>query len=187
MLSRPLACFTIPVIAFGRSAFAPTTSASVDISSSVSIIVMGGVPFSTIFKQLKARGASDTEMLAAYRRLHSSISDETQLRSWFRDQVLHPLESQHTLRELIPILDEGGFSVRATSINGFKPFDRLEDLFDLEAQLGTNRGAERTCPQRLLSRVFRVSCADSARNRVHRDADRFGNLPRQCSRCSSPR
>jgi 2-polyprenyl-3-methyl-5-hydroxy-6-metoxy-1,4-benzoquinol methylase len=95
----------------------------------------GRRPFLDHFQQLKAAGASDAEMLAQYRILHSSISDETHLRSWFRDQVLHPLETQHTLRELVPVLEDAGFSVEATSINGFRPFDRLDDLFDLEPQL----------------------------------------------------
>jgi SAM-dependent methyltransferase len=95
----------------------------------------GRRPFLDHFRRLKSAGASESEMMADYRRLHSSLSDETHLRSWFRDQVLHPLETQHTLRELAPLLEDAGFSIEATSLNGFRPFARLEELFDLEPQL----------------------------------------------------
>lgn len=67
---------------------------------------------------------------AAFRRyaeLNHDIADETHLRSWFRDQVLHPQETQHTLEEVLEWLDEDGFALQSTSIN------RYEDVSDRKA------------------------------------------------------
>jgi SAM-dependent methyltransferase len=63
---------------------------------------------------------------------HAHRHDETLLRSWFRDQVLHPHETQHTLREVVPWLDAAGLTLTSTSINRFGPVDDLAALFDLE-------------------------------------------------------
>jgi len=54
--------------------------------------------------------------------------DDTHLRSWFRDQVLHPHESLHTLREVARWLRADGFDVLSTSVNGFAAFSRVEDV-----------------------------------------------------------
>jgi SAM-dependent methyltransferase len=92
----------------------------------------GRRPFLDHFRALRAAGASEEEMLARYRRLHSWIGDETQLRSWFRDQVLHPHETQHTLQEMAPVLERNGMRLVSTSINRFQPFDGLDELFEQE-------------------------------------------------------
>lgn len=63
---------------------------------------------------------------------HAHRHDETLLRSWFRDQVLHPHETQHTLREVVPWLEAAGLSLVSTSINRFGPVDDLAALFELE-------------------------------------------------------
>jgi hypothetical protein len=84
---------------------------------------------------MKGAGASEAEMLDLYRSLHSSLSDDLQLISWFRDQVLHPYETQHTLRELIPVLEASGMQIVSTSINGFSPFGSIDQLCDAEPQL----------------------------------------------------
>lgn len=44
------------------------------------------------------------------------MTDETHLRSWFRDQVLHPHETQHTFEEIAPLFEEAGFQILATSL-----------------------------------------------------------------------
>ena len=87
------------------------------------------------FRQMKVARASEADMLKEYRRLHSTISDETQLGSWFRDQVLHPHETQHTLRELMPVLRESGMTLVATSINGFGRFSDPAELYEAEERL----------------------------------------------------
>ncbi|MBI4596946.1 MAG: class I SAM-dependent methyltransferase [Candidatus Omnitrophica bacterium] len=67
------------------------------------------------------RSAIEEEAFARYRRLHGAFTSETLLRSWFRDQVLHPHESQHTFEEVHGWLADAGFSCRATSLNRFQP------------------------------------------------------------------
>jgi SAM-dependent methyltransferase len=64
---------------------------------------------------------------------HAHRHDETLLRSWFRDQVLHPHETQHTLREVVPWLEAAGLSLESTSVNRFGPVDDFAALVDLEA------------------------------------------------------
>jgi len=91
---------------------------------------------------MSASGASEDAMFARYRELHPSLTDDTHAFSWFRDQVLHPHETQHTLAEMLPVLDSCGMTLVATSINGFGRFDDVADLTRTEAELG-EIGAER--------------------------------------------
>ena len=95
----------------------------------------GRRPFLGFFRELLAKHGED----AAFRRYretdHARRGDETLLRSWFRDQVLHPHESLHTLREVAGWLHAAGFAVRSTSVNGFARFERIEDVFDVEPSL----------------------------------------------------
>jgi SAM-dependent methyltransferase len=99
----------------------------------------GRAPFLELFepyRRLAAAGAlgpDDFEQaLALYAELDARTSDRTLVRSWFRDQVLHPHETQHTLRELAGLLADIGFSIDSTSINRFEPIDDLDALFELE-------------------------------------------------------
>jgi hypothetical protein len=77
-------------------------------------------------------------------------NDESYLRSWFRDQVHHPHETQHTLEEASGWLDRLGLSLRSTSINRFAPIADRDELFALE------RGSEELSRRRNLdeSRSF---------------------------------
>lgn len=92
----------------------------------------GRQPFLDHFKQLAEDGASEEQMLAEYRRLHSWLSDATHAYSWFRDQVLHPHETQHTLREVVETSARCGFDLVSTSINRFAPFTACAELYELE-------------------------------------------------------
>ena len=96
----------------------------------------GRRPFLHHFRAMKERGASEDEMLEHYKQLHSQLDDEILLRSWFRDQVLHPHETQHTLAEMIPVLEEAGMEMISTSINHFEPVGSLQSLFEEEKRLG---------------------------------------------------
>ncbi|MEM8709885.1 MAG: class I SAM-dependent methyltransferase [Planctomycetota bacterium] len=72
----------------------------------------------------------------AYRKLDGvHAGDETLARSWFRDQVLHPHETQHTLREVVGWFDELGVELVSTSINGFYPLGDLAALYEQELSL----------------------------------------------------
>jgi 2-polyprenyl-3-methyl-5-hydroxy-6-metoxy-1,4-benzoquinol methylase len=94
----------------------------------------GRAPFLAHFEALRAQGADDATLFDAYRKLHPRITDQTHLRSWFRDQVLHPHETQHTLAELLPVLHDAGLELAATSLNSFAPID------DLPAVLASEEG-----------------------------------------------
>ena len=76
-------------------------------------------------------------------------ADEEHLRSWFRDQVLHPQESQHTLRQVHGWLADVDFELMSTSINRFQPFDSLDALFAME-----DGYAERSCQALVEGRFF---------------------------------
>lgn len=85
---------------------------------------------------LQGLAASEGEEAAfqRYRALdRARRGDETLLRSWFRDQVLHPHETQHTLRELVGWLVPTGLQLVSTSINRFEPILDLESVLALEA------------------------------------------------------
>jgi len=70
---------------------------------------------------------------AEYRHLQGVRElDETHARSWFRDQVLHPHETLHTLREVWGWLEESGLEPCSTSINRFERLGDPEELFALE-------------------------------------------------------
>jgi 2-polyprenyl-3-methyl-5-hydroxy-6-metoxy-1,4-benzoquinol methylase len=92
----------------------------------------GRKPFLDHFAAMRAGGATEAQMFDRYRQLHSHITDDTLLLSWFRDQVLHPHETQHTLQEMMPILDDAGFELLSTSINKFEPIRSRDELFAAE-------------------------------------------------------
>lgn len=102
----------------------------------------GRKAFLTYFEDMKQEGASEEELYTAYKALYPGQTDETHLRSWFRDQVLHPHETQHTLEELVEVLSEEGFELESTSINRFEPVEDLPSLFEMEKeyeQIGEQR------------------------------------------------
>lgn len=68
-----------------------------------------------------------------YRKLDGAhAGDASMIRSWFRDQVLHPHETQHTLREVHGWLEDCGLELRSTSINRFAKLGDVEPLFEAE-------------------------------------------------------
>jgi carbamoyltransferase len=96
----------------------------------------GRRPFLDHFANLRASGASEAQLYDEFKKLHPNMTDETHLLSWFRDQVLHPHETQHTYEEIQELLALEGFVVEATSINNFKLLPALDRLIGLERQLG---------------------------------------------------
>ena len=73
---------------------------------------------------------------AAFRRFRAiepaRSDDEMEARSWFRDQVMHPHETQHTLREISEWLTGAGLTLQSTSINAFAPIGDVALLFAQE-------------------------------------------------------
>ena len=95
----------------------------------------GRKPFLDHFKKLQADGASEEQLYQEFTQLNANITDETHMLSWFRDQVLHPHETQHTYEEIRRLLAAEGFVVEATSINNFKGLPSLENAIQLERRL----------------------------------------------------
>ena len=58
--------------------------------------------------------------------------------SWFRDQVLHPHETQHTFEELVSIFNSAGYSIISTSINNFKKINDTNEIVCNEKKLYYN-------------------------------------------------
>lgn len=88
----------------------------------------GRRPFLEYFRQLQRQGASEDALLAEYGRLHQISGDVTHLRSWFRDQVLHPHETQHTYLEIRALLESLGLHIVSTSINKFQQITSHRDI-----------------------------------------------------------
>jgi len=87
----------------------------------------GREPFLKYFEDLKKLNLSEEELLLKYKELHD-LKNETHLKSWFRDQVLHPHETLHTIEEIIQLLPELGCRLVYTSINRF---ENIEDQYNL--------------------------------------------------------
>lgn len=78
----------------------------------------GRRPFLRLFHDI-LRTEGEQAAFDRYAALHQQSSDATHVRSWFRDQVLHPQETQHSLEEVMTWLDEDGFTLISTSINRY--------------------------------------------------------------------
>ena len=90
----------------------------------------GREPFLNYFKNMKNQ--SDDYKFKEYKKLHKNITDEKKMYSWFRDQVLHPHETQHTFEEISTLLIKLGYSIKSTSINKFDNINDLKDIYELE-------------------------------------------------------
>jgi SAM-dependent methyltransferase len=92
----------------------------------------GRRPFLAHFERMKRTGASQDAMYADFRKLYCKGEtveiDNTFIWSWFRDQVLHPHETCHTLAEILVLLGDIGFTLESTSINGFASIQVDADL-----------------------------------------------------------
>lgn len=69
-----------------------------------------------------------------FKKMTQSTSNDMHSYSWFRDQVLHPHETQHTFEELNNWINEINFKIVSTSINKYKNISRYrtEDLLKIE-------------------------------------------------------
>ncbi len=92
-------------------------------------------PFLDHFKRMQQDGRSIAEMFAEFRKLKFGLTDDVHLYSWFRDQVIHPHETQHSYEEIAALLESQGLRIRSTSINRFKALPPREDLIAMEKKL----------------------------------------------------
>ena len=88
-------------------------------------------PFLKHFEDLKKLNLSEEELFKKFAELND-VRDETHLWSWFRDQVLHPHETLHTIEEIILLLPELGCRLVSTSINRFKNIEDQQNLIEEE-------------------------------------------------------
>lgn len=85
------------------------------------------------FREIVAREGEEAAF-ARFRSLRGHSEHELHERSWFRDQVLHPYETQHTLEEVIGWFAQAGIQLKSTSINHFGPVDDLGALIRREKE-----------------------------------------------------
>ena len=91
----------------------------------------GRKPFLDYFKNMKNK--SDEYKFLKYKELHKTyLNDDVHIYSWFRDQVLHPHETQHTFYEISKLLIKEGFEINLTSINKFKKISNFQDIYKEE-------------------------------------------------------
>ena len=79
----------------------------------------GRRPFLQLMRELRDQ-EGETAAFNRFRSIAKAQEDETHLWSWFRDQVLHPHETQHTLEEVLGWLDALGFELQSTNLNGYE-------------------------------------------------------------------
>jgi SAM-dependent methyltransferase len=94
----------------------------------------GRIPFLKYFQDLKKLNLSEEELFKKYKELHG-LRDETHVQSWFRDQVLHPHETLHTIEEIIQLLPDLDCRLVSTSINRFKSIEDQQKLIEEEKTL----------------------------------------------------
>lgn len=72
-----------------------------------------------------------------FKRMNQDMENPEHNYSWFRDQVLHPQETQHTLKEVKIWLDELNFELVSTSINNYQSLKNInfDDLYKDEKEL----------------------------------------------------
>ena len=97
----------------------------------------GRKPFLKYFQDLKNINPSEEELFKKYKELHG-LRDETHVQSWFRDQVLYPHETLHTIEEIIQLLPELNCRLVSTSINRFKSIEDQQCLIEEEKKRGFN-------------------------------------------------
>ena len=103
-------------------------------------------PFLDYFQRMQNEGYSVEKMFEAFQRLDFGPQDQVHAYSWFRDQVLHPHETQHSYEEISSLLESKGMKIQSTSINNFKSLPSKTDLIKREKIL--QHQAEKRLAQR---------------------------------------
>lgn len=86
-------------------------------------------PFLSFFREKKEQ-MNERKLFELYKSMSPQFedSDDKFINSWFRDQVLHPLESQHTISEIWEIVNLCDAKIVSTDLNSWEDFSSLDDL-----------------------------------------------------------
>lgn len=89
------------------------------------------------FLQNHAHWHGEKSAYNLFKRMNKDMQNEEHSYSWFRDQVIHPHETQHTLEELFNWIKEENFILKSTSINNYKSLNNFNngELIKLEKEL----------------------------------------------------
>ena len=91
----------------------------------------GRKPFLDYFKKLKKNKVKEEIIFEKFKNLRPG-SDEINDKSWFRDQVLHPYETQHSFEELNIFFKKNNLEIKSTSINKFRKIDSIQKIIKME-------------------------------------------------------
>ena len=94
----------------------------------------GRTPFLKYFDYLKKLNLSEEELFVKYKELHG-LKNQVHQKSWFRDQVLHPHETLHTIEEITQLLPELRCKLVSTSINKFETIESHKNLIEEEKKM----------------------------------------------------
>jgi len=92
----------------------------------------GRRPFLEFVETIK--NLPEEESLNEYKKIHK-LNDEIHQKSWFRDQVLHPHESLHDLKEVLGVFKKNDYQFIGTSINNFSQANTVNEILDKEKNL----------------------------------------------------
>tara|TARA_A100001015_G_scaffold321508_1_gene452636 strand:+ start:2138 stop:2959 length:822 start_codon:yes stop_codon:yes gene_type:complete len=92
----------------------------------------GRKPFLEKFNSIE--NLKDEDKLKLYKSMHP-LNDKKHQLSWFRDQVLHPHETQHVLKEVLNVFKKHNYKFIGTSINKFDNDESLESILNKEKKL----------------------------------------------------
>lgn len=91
----------------------------------------GRKPFLDYFNELKKNKVKEETIFEKFKNLRPG-NDKINDKSWFRDQVLHPYETQHSFEELNIFLKKNNLEIKSTSINNFKKIDSIQKIIKME-------------------------------------------------------
>ena len=92
-------------------------------------------PFLNHFSALQRDGYDEESLFKEFAALLEGGSDPVHLKSWFRDQVLHPYETQHSYSEIHEILTAMNFEILACSLDQFKSLPSQKEMARREESL----------------------------------------------------
>jgi hypothetical protein len=98
----------------------------------------GRKPFLDHFDNLKTKYSSlntsqkETKLFEEYKKLDKRESSGLHLKSWFKDQVLHPHETQQTFKEILPVFLNKNYEIFKTSLNKYEYIKDYNNIIDTE-------------------------------------------------------